>query len=152
MRMNSRFTHFFVLVALVLQKTLETSTNGALISSADGKTSAYALNAIEPRGRLFLGPGVDTYPGMVIGQHARANDLEVNPVRAKKLTNMRAAGSDETIRLTPPLIMPLEEAITYVPDWEPRVPATALLVSSRSFRGGAWCCVCVVRVQVCWQR
>eukprot|EP01135_Chromosphaera_perkinsii_P004488 Nk52_evm12s284 gene=Nk52_evmTU12s284 len=87
---------------------------GALISMTDGDTTTYALSAIEPRGILFVGPSETVYAGMVIGEHSRDNDLLVNPVRAKQLTNMRASGKDDFVRLTPPKKMTLEEMIAYI--------------------------------------
>ncbi|MCK5777502.1 MAG: translational GTPase TypA [Rhodospirillales bacterium] len=92
--------------------------NGVLISNATGKSVAYALAGLEGRGALFIGGGVPVYEGMIIGEHSRENDLEVNPLKSKQLTNFRAAGSDEAIRLTPPRRMSLEDAIAYVADDE----------------------------------
>jgi len=92
--------------------------NGVLIANGTGETSAYALNMIEERGQLFVDPGVAVYEGMIIGEHSRDNDLDVNPMRAKQLTNIRAAGKDEQIRLTPPRRMTLEQAIAYIADDE----------------------------------
>eukprot|EP00742_Colponemidia_sp_Colp-10_P004206 GILJ01004487.1.p1 GENE.GILJ01004487.1~~GILJ01004487.1.p1 ORF type:complete len:658 (-),score=123.07 GILJ01004487.1:197-2170(-) len=97
---------------------LTRSEKGALISSADGETTAYGLSYIEPRGQLFCTPGTKVYEGMVIGEHSRESDLEVNPVKAKHLTNIRAAGKDDMIRLTAPRILSLEEAIACVRDDE----------------------------------
>lgn len=91
---------------------------GALISSATGPTTAYALESIEARGTLFVGPQTAVYTGMIIGEHARDLDLEVNPVKGKKLTNMRAAGSDEMIKLQPPRLLTLEDALTWIADDE----------------------------------
>ena len=81
--------------------------NGVLIANATGETVAYALNNLEGRGALFVGPGVKTYEGMIIGEHSRGNDLEVNPLKTKQLTNIRAAGKDDDIRLTTPRRMTL---------------------------------------------
>jgi len=92
--------------------------NGALISNSDGETSAYALWNLEERGMMFVDPKTKVYPGMIIGEHTRNNDLEVNPVRGKQLTNIRAAGSDENIKLTPAKKMTLEEAMSYIKDDE----------------------------------
>ena len=92
--------------------------NGVLIANATGETVAYALNNLEGRGALFVGPGVKTYEGMIIGEHSRGNDLEVNPLKTKQLTNIRAAGKDDAIRLTPPRHLTLEDAITYIADDE----------------------------------
>jgi len=92
--------------------------NGVLIALEHGLTTAYALDALQPRGILFVGPGVEVYPGMIIGQHAMENDLIVNPCKGKKLTNMRASGSDEAIKLTPPRILTLEQALEFIEDDE----------------------------------
>jgi GTP-binding protein len=92
--------------------------NGVLISMEQGKAVAYALNALEDRGILFVSPGEDLYEGMVIGENAKPQDLEVNPLKSKQLTNFRASGKDEGIRLTPPRKMSLEQAIAYIQDDE----------------------------------
>jgi len=92
--------------------------NGVLISMEQGKAVAYALNALEERGVLFVSPGDDLYEGMVIGENAKPQDLEVNPLKSKQLTNFRASGKDEGIRLTPPKRMSLEQAIAYIQDDE----------------------------------
>ena len=92
--------------------------NGVLISMEQGKAVAYALNALEERGVLFVSPGEDLYEGMVIGENAKPQDLEVNPLKSKQLTNFRASGKDEGIRLTPPRRMTLEQAIAYIQDDE----------------------------------
>src|SRR5690606_2242035 len=78
----------------------------------------YALGALEERGILFIAPGEKVYEGMVIGENAKPQDLEVNPLRSKQLTNFRAAGKDESIRLTPPRRLTLEQAIAYIQDDE----------------------------------
>ena len=91
---------------------------GVLISMEQGQAVAYALWNLEERGRLFIGAQTDVYQGMVIGEHSRDNDLEVNPLKGKKLTNVRASGSDDAVRLTPPTVMSLEEAIAYIDDDE----------------------------------
>ena len=92
--------------------------NGVLVSMAKGRSLAYALFNLQERGRLFIGPGVDVYEGMVIGIHSRQNDLNVNPLKAKKLTNVRAAGTDENILLTNPIKTTLEYAIEFINDDE----------------------------------
>ncbi|WP_135447432.1 translational GTPase TypA [Tabrizicola caldifontis] len=91
---------------------------GVLISTENGVSVAYALWNLEERGRLFIGPQEQVYVGMIIGEHSRDNDLEVNPLKGKKLTNIRASGSDEAVRLTPHVKMSLEEAIAYIDDDE----------------------------------
>ena len=91
---------------------------GVLISIENGVSVAYALWNLEERGKLFIGAQEDVYEGMVIGEHSRDNDLEVNPLKGKKLTNVRASGTDEAVRLTTPVRMSLEEAIAYIDDDE----------------------------------
>ncbi|KUJ81869.1 translational GTPase TypA [Ruegeria profundi] len=91
---------------------------GVLISMENGQAVAYALWNLEERGRMFVGPQADVYQGMVIGEHSRDNDLEVNPLKGKKLTNVRASGSDDAVRLTPHVQFSLEEAIAYIDDDE----------------------------------
>jgi len=88
--------------------------NGVLISQDDGKVTAYALWKLQERSELFVAPGTDVYEGMVVGENSRDNDMVVNPVREKKLTNMRASGSDENIILAPPRDMSLEMALEYI--------------------------------------
>ncbi|HYE28589.1 MAG TPA: translational GTPase TypA [Allosphingosinicella sp.] len=93
--------------------------NGVLISMEQGEAVAYALNALEERGTLFISPGERLYEGMIIGENAKPQDLEVNPLKSKQLTNFRASGGkDESIRLTPPKRMTLEQAIAYIQDDE----------------------------------
>ncbi|MCQ9154675.1 translational GTPase TypA [Acidomonas methanolica] len=97
---------------------IEGRRNGSLISSEDGATTQYALFSLQDRGTLFVDAGEKVYIGMIIGEHSRENDLEVNPIREKKLTNIRAAGKDEALLLTPPRKMSLEQAIAYIEDDE----------------------------------
>ncbi|MEW6330562.1 MAG: translational GTPase TypA [Pseudomonadota bacterium] len=92
--------------------------NGVLISNGQGSSVAYSLFSLQERGRLFIGPGEELYEGMIIGIHSRDNDLVVNPLKEKKLTNIRAAGSDENILLTPPIQLTLEKAIEFIDDDE----------------------------------
>ncbi|MEK9947093.1 MAG: EF-Tu/IF-2/RF-3 family GTPase [Alphaproteobacteria bacterium] len=92
--------------------------NGVLISMDDGKAVPFALWNLEERGVLFIEPGVDVYRGMIIGEHSRGNDLDVNPLKSKQLTNIRAAGKDDAVRLSPPRRMSLEEAVAYIGDDE----------------------------------
>ena len=92
--------------------------SGVLISNSTGKTVAYALWNLEERGVMFVPGGVKTYTGMLIGENNRPGDLEVNPLKAKQLTNIRASGTDENIRLTPPRKMSLEQALAYIDDDE----------------------------------
>jgi GTP-binding protein len=92
--------------------------HGAMVSMASCDAVPYALFNLQDRGKLFIGPGSKIYAGQIVGDHCRENDLVVNPGKAKKLTNMRASGSDENIILTPPLIMSLEDCISYINDDE----------------------------------
>jgi GTP-binding protein len=92
--------------------------NGALVSNSAGKSVGFALFNLQERGKLTVGPGEDIYEGMIIGIHARANDLVVNPMKAKHLTNIRAAGTDENILLTPPMRLTLEQALEIIDDDE----------------------------------
>jgi GTP-binding protein len=92
--------------------------NGVLISAEEGEAVAYSLFNLEPRGRMFVSPGEPVYEGMIIGIHSRDNDLVVNPIKAKKLTNIRAAGKDENVILTPPIKLTLESAIEFIADDE----------------------------------
>jgi GTP-binding protein len=92
--------------------------NGVLVSMANGTTTAYILNELEARGTLFVGAGVEAYDGMIVGENSREDDMEVNPTHAKKLSNVRAAGKDDAIRLTPPRQITLEYALTYIQDDE----------------------------------
>ena len=91
---------------------------GVLISMENGTSVAYALWGLEDRGRMFIGAQEPVYGGMIIGEHSRDNDLEVNPLRGKKLTNVRASGTDDAVRLTTPITMSLEQAIAYIDDDE----------------------------------
>jgi GTP-binding protein len=91
---------------------------GVLISMENGQSVAYALWNLEDRGKMMIGAQADVYTGMIIGEHSRDNDLEVNPLKGKKLTNVRASGSDEAVRLTTPMTLSLEEAIAYINDDE----------------------------------
>jgi GTP-binding protein len=92
--------------------------NGVLVSQDDGEAVAYALWNLQERGRMFVSPGEKVYEGMVIGIHSRDNDLVVNPIKTKKLTNVRAAGKDDAILLTPPIALTLEYAVEFIADDE----------------------------------
>ncbi len=92
--------------------------NGVLISNSTGKSVAFALWNLEARGFFFVGSGIDVYEGMILGEHNRPNDLEVNALKAKQLTNIRASGTDEAVRLTTPRKLSLEQAIAYIDDDE----------------------------------
>jgi GTP-binding protein len=92
--------------------------NGVLVSMENGVSVAYALFNLEDRGKFFIGSGEKVYSGMILGEHSRDNDLEVNPLKGKKLTNIRAAGKDDAVVLTPPVRLSLEQAIAYIDDDE----------------------------------
>lgn len=108
------FDHY----APVKEGLCKTRRNGVLIANGSGKALAYALFNLQERGRLFIGHGDEVYEGMIIGMHSRDNDLVVNPLKAKQLTNIRAAGSDENIILTPPIHHSLEQALEFIDDDE----------------------------------
>jgi len=91
---------------------------GALIADRAGKATAYAIENLQPRGELFVSPTDEVYEGMVVGEHARDNDLDVNIVKEKKLTNMRASGSDDTVHLVPPRLLNLEQALEFIKEDE----------------------------------
>jgi GTP-binding protein len=97
---------------------MEERRNGVLVSQDDGAAVAYALWKLQERGRMFVRPGDPVYEGMIIGVHARDNDLVVNPIKTKQLTNIRAAGKDEAIDLTPPIALTLEYAVEFIADDE----------------------------------
>ena len=92
--------------------------NGVLISNAQGEATAYALFYLQERGPLMIDPQTRVYEGMIVGEHTRDNDLEVNVVKGKKLTNVRASGKDENVLLTPPMKLTLEKAMSYIADDE----------------------------------
>ncbi len=102
---------------------IEGRVNGTLVSMANGVTLPYALNNLEERGILFVGPQVEVYDGMIVGLHSRDNDLNVNPTTGKKLTNTRASGSDDSVKLTPPKKFTLEEALEFI-EWDELVEVT----------------------------
>lgn len=112
--MTSIFDHY----GPVKQGEVARRQNGVLISMVKGKTLGYSLFNLQERGRLFVGHGVDVYEGQIIGLHSRGNDLTVNPTKAKQLTNIRAAGTDENIILTPPIRHTLEQALEFIEDDE----------------------------------
>ena len=111
-------THIFDHYGPLLEGDFGRRSNGVLISMVTGKVLAYALFNLQERGRLLIGPNVQVYEGQIIGIHARGNDLTVNPTKAKQLTNIRAAGSDENILLTPPIDFSLEQALEFINDDE----------------------------------
>jgi GTP-binding protein len=93
---------------------LRTRPTGALVSDRRGPTTGFAILNLQERGTLFVGPGVEVYEGMIVGENSRADDLDVNATKEKKLTNMRAASSDETVRLIPPRPLSLEQALELI--------------------------------------
>ena len=112
--MNSVFSHYGGIVS----EDSSTRTNGVLVSMTSGKSVAFSLNNLQARGRLFVGPNVEIYEGMIVGLHSRGNDLPVNPVKEKQLTNVRASGTAENVILTPPVKHSLEAAIEFINDEE----------------------------------
>ncbi len=108
------FDHYGPVVTVPIQHR----NRGVLIANGPGKATAFSLFNLQERGQLFIGPQVEVYEGMIIGIHSRENDLVVNPTKAKQLTNIRAAGSDENIILTPPIRQSLEQALAFINDDE----------------------------------
>ncbi|REJ91984.1 MAG: translational GTPase TypA [Planctomycetota bacterium] len=104
--------------------------NGVLVSQVNGRTTGYALAKLQERAELFVGPGAEVYEGMIVGENSRDNDLVVNPVREKKLTNIRAAGSDDNVLLAPPREMSLELALEYI-EWDEYVEITPAVIRLR---------------------
>ena len=101
-----------------LKADMPSRRNGVLISAEQGEAVAYALWKLQDRGRMFVSPGDKLYEGMIIGIHSRDNDLVVNPIKGKQLTNVRASGTDEAVRLVPPILMSLEYAVEFIDDDE----------------------------------
>ncbi|MCZ8133123.1 MAG: translational GTPase TypA [Steroidobacteraceae bacterium] len=110
--------HVFDHYGPVVDKALAQRPNGVLIANGEGEALAYSLFALQERGRLFIGHGEAVYEGMIIGIHTRDNDLVVNPLKGKKLTNIRAAGKDENVILSPPIRFTLEQAMEFIDDDE----------------------------------
>jgi GTP-binding protein len=108
------FDHF----GPIHKSTLGSRKNGVLIANGKGQSVAFAIFNLQERGQMLLGPGVETYEGMVIGIHSRNNDLVVNVLKGKQLTNVRASGKDDAIALTPPIIFTLEQALEFINDDE----------------------------------
>ncbi len=100
------------------QGDIDHRPTGALVADRPGKATAYAIEGLQPRGELFVSPGDEVYQGMIVGENARDNDLDVNIVKEKKLTNMRASGSDDTVHLVPPRLMNLEQALEFIKEDE----------------------------------
>ena len=111
-------THVFDHYGPVKDAEIIHRSNGVLVSMVKGKTLAYALYNLQDRGRMFVDPNVEVYEGQIVGLHTRGNDLPVNPTKAKQLTNIRAAGSDEALTLTPPVKHSLEQALEFIEDDE----------------------------------
>ena len=112
--MTSVFDHY----GQVKQGPMAERQNGVLVSMVNGKVLAFALFNLQDRGRLMIDPNIDVYEGMLIGVHSRSNDLVVNPTKGKQLTNIRAAGTDENVQLTPPIRHSLEQALEFIEDDE----------------------------------
>jgi len=111
--LNRVFSHYEA-----YKGAIDAGRKGVLVSNSDGETAAYALWNLEERGTMFVGAGEKTYQGMIIGENSRSDDLDVNPMKAKQLTNVRASGKDEAVRLTPPRRLTLEQAIAYIEEDE----------------------------------
>ena len=101
-----------------IRNSRRTRPTGGLVADRSGKTTGFALLNLQERGSLFVGPGVDVYEGMIVGENARAEDLDVNATKEKKLTNMRSSTSDELVRLIPPRPLPLDLALEFIRDDE----------------------------------
>jgi GTP-binding protein len=114
---------------------IPTRTKGALVSMENGTVTAYALDALQPRGTLFVKPTDEVYEGMIIGEHSRDNDLDVNPCKGKKLTNMRASGTDDAVKLSPPRAMDLEQCMEWIrPDELIEVTPTSIRLRKKVLR------------------
>tara|TARA_Y100000994_G_C15277933_1_gene269987 strand:+ start:43 stop:498 length:456 start_codon:yes stop_codon:yes gene_type:complete len=111
--MNHRFSKYGVVDGEIPRRP-----QGVLISKVSGKALAFSLDGLQQRSELFIGPGDEVYEGMIVGENSRDNDMDVNPTKGKKLTNIRAAGSDDNILLKPPRIMSLEAALEYIEEGE----------------------------------
>ena len=97
---------------------IQQRTSGSLVAFEAGEATAYALDAVSDRGELFITPGTKVYAGMIVGQHNKEGDLDINVCKKKHLTNMRAAGSDDAIKLSPPRVFTLEQAMEYIAEDE----------------------------------
>src|SRR5258708_12690322 len=112
--LNRVFSHYEA-----YKGAIDAGRKGVLVSNSDGETAAFALWNLEDRGTMFVGGGEKTYQGMIIGENSRQDDLDVNPMKAKQLTNIRSAGKDEAVRLIPPRRPTLEQAIAYIEEADP---------------------------------
>jgi GTP-binding protein len=118
-----------------VNRDLGARVNGVLVSNSQGKSLAYALFSLQDRGRLCIGPGEEVYEGQIVGLHSRDNDLTVNPLKAKKLTNIRSAGADEKLLLTPPVRFSLEQAMEFIADDElVEVTPTSIRLRKRALK------------------
>jgi GTP-binding protein len=97
---------------------IERRVNGSMVAMESGTAFAYAIDKLQERGKFFINPQEDVYAGQVVGEHVHDNDLVINVTKSKKLTNMRASGSDEKVRIVPPIIFSLEEALEYIKEDE----------------------------------
>jgi GTP-binding protein len=97
---------------------LRTRPTGSLVADRRGMTTAYALMNLQERGSMLVGPGTEVYEGMIVGENARADEMDVNPTKETKLTNHRASGSDDLVRLVPPRVMSLEQALEFIAEDE----------------------------------
>ena len=113
-RLNARFEKYGPIEKL----RRKNRNNGVLVSKENGKCSAFALFNLQERGKIIVMPGAEIFEGMIVGIHSRDNDLVVNPIKGKQLTNIRAASSDENIVLTPPIEFTLEQALEFIEDDE----------------------------------
>ena len=110
--------------------------NGSLVADRSGQAKTYALYHLQPRGKMFVEPGVDVYEGMIIGENARGNDMNVNACKAKQLNNMRSSGADEKLILAPPVRMTLEKAMEYIADDElVEITPGAIRLRKKELRG-----------------
>lgn len=127
--------HVFDHYAPVLDRAIAERPNGVMISNGQGTVLAFALFNLQERGRLMVGPGDEVYEGQIVGLHSRDSDLVVNPLKAKKLTNVRAAGRDENLILTPPVRMTLEQAMEFIEDDElVEVTPTSIRIRKRALK------------------
>ena len=106
--------HIFDEYKLAVETGWSDSSHGSLVSMETGTSTSYSLSNCQERGELFIGPGIDVYDGMIIGENSRGEDLDISPCKTKKLSNMRSVGADDALVLTPPRELTLELAIEYI--------------------------------------